>query len=295
MPFFSIVIPTYNRVTLLTRAIDSVLEQTFNDFELIVVDDHCTDDTESVVNRIDDGRVLYLVNERTKGSAGAKNTGVAKAKADWIAFLDDDDYWLPEKLEKQCQKIKGANGRFGLIYTLSSDLKDGVLIKRKGNFVEGWIFWDVLYQDYLNASSVVIRKDVLRSVKGYDENMPAMADTDLFVRIAKLYQVGIVREKLVIRDLASQNRLSGNKYKKLTAQKYFYYKHRRDLVQRPAWKSRVLSSIFGNSLIEGEWKSVLRTFPYAIASMFYDPKKRSRLLPRRSYQALKRRLGGLLK
>jgi glycosyltransferase involved in cell wall biosynthesis len=297
MPFFSIVIPTYNRAGLLARAIDSVLKQSFEDFELIVVDDHSVDDTKNVVNLIKDPRVRYLENRRTKGSAGSKNTGIENAEADWIAFLDDDDYWLPEKLEKQHQKIEQTHGRFGLIYTLSSDLKDEVLIRRKGNFSEGWIFWDLLYQDYLNASSVVIRRDVLQTVKGYDENMPANADTDLFVRIAKLYEIGVVREMLVVRDLTSQNRLSGaeNKHKKLSAQKYFYNKHRRDLVRRPAWKSRILSSIFANSLIEGEWKSVVRTLPYAFASLVYDPKKRSRLLARRSYQALRRRLAALLK
>ncbi len=292
MPFFSIVIPTYNRVTLLKRAIDSVLDQTLNDFELIVVDDHSTDNTESVVNRIDDSRVLYFVNERTKGSAGAKNTGVAKAKAEWIAFLDDDDYWLPEKLEKQYLKIKKANAELGLVYTLSSDLKDGVLIKRKGKIKEGWIFWDLLFNDYIGtASCVAIRKAAIERIGGFDERFPSKVDTDLYIRIARDYRIEIIREVLVVRDLVANNRISINAQKKLTANLLYYRKYHKYLVQRTALKSRALSNIFANALVEGEWKHVIRTFPYAVAAIFYDS-SRIRYLAKRTLRAFKRLLRG---
>ncbi len=292
MPLFSIIIPTYNRVTLLTRAIDSVLEQTLNDFELIVVDDHSTDDTESVVNRIDDSRVLYLVNQRTKGSAGARNTGVAKAKAEWIAFLDDDDYWLPEKLEKQYRKIKEANGELGLVYTLFSELKDGVLIKRKGKIIEGWIFWDLLFNNYIGtASCVAIRKAAIERVDGFDEHFPSKVDTDLYIRIAREYRIGSVREVLVVRDLVANNRISINARKKLNANLLYYRKYHKFLVQRAALKSRALSNIFANALVEREWKHVIRTFPYAIAAIFHDS-NRMRYLARRTLQAIKRLLRG---
>ncbi len=292
MPFFSIVIPTYNRVTLLKRAIDSVLDQTLNDFELIVVDDYSTDDTKSVVNRIDDSRVSYLVNERTKGSAGAKNTGVAKAKAEWIAFLDDDDYWLPEKLEKQYRKIKEANGELGLVYTLTSDLKDGVLIKRKGKIVEGWIFWDLLLNDYIGtASCVAIRKAAIERIGGFDERFPSKVDLDLYIRIAREYRIGIIREVLVVRDLGSNNRISRNARKKLNGHLLYYSKYHKFLVQRTALKSRALTNIFANALIEGEWKHVIRTFPYAIVAIFYDS-SRIRYLAKRTLRAFKRLLRG---
>jgi len=275
---------------LLTRAIDSVLEQTLNDFELMVVNDHSTDDTESAVKRIDDARVLYLVNERTKGSAGARNTGVAKAKAEWIAFLDDDDYWLPEKLEKQYRKIKEANSELGLVYTLLSELKDGVLIKRKGKIIEGWIFWDLLFNNYIGtASCVAIRKAAIERVGGFDERFPSKVDTDLYIRIAREYRIGSVREVLVVRDLGDSNRISINARKKLSANLLYYRKYHKFLVQRAALKSRALSNIFANALVEREWKHVIRTFPYAVAAIFYDS-NRMRYLARRTLQAIKRLL-----
>ncbi len=105
-PFFTVVIPTHNRSILLKRAVESVLSQTFEDFELIVIDDHSTDDTASVVKSFTDPRIRYLINQRTKGACGARNTGIFSAKGKWVAFLDDDDVWLPEKLKYQYEVDK---------------------------------------------------------------------------------------------------------------------------------------------------------------------------------------------
>ena len=106
-PSVSVIIPTYKRAHLVTRAIDSVLNQTFSDVEVIVVDDGSPDNTEEVVRGVVDGRVRYIRHEVNRGLAAAgRNTGIAMARGYYIAFLDDDDEWRADKLEKQLEAIK---------------------------------------------------------------------------------------------------------------------------------------------------------------------------------------------
>ena len=116
-PFFTVVIPTYNRAELLKEAIQSVFDQTFENFELIVIDDHSTDKTKDVVSSFHDSRIKYILNDHAKGGAGTRNAGIFRAKGEWIAFLDDDDIWLPKKLELQYKKIQEIDCTVGLIYT----------------------------------------------------------------------------------------------------------------------------------------------------------------------------------
>jgi glycosyltransferase involved in cell wall biosynthesis len=103
MPFFSVVIPTYNRATCVRRAIDSVLRQTFEDYELIVVDDGSTDNTSEVVRGYGE-RIVY-VSQRNRGVSAARNTGISRSVGDWVAFLDSDDEWLPGYLSKQAELV----------------------------------------------------------------------------------------------------------------------------------------------------------------------------------------------
>ena len=97
----SIIIPMYNREKTIKMAVESILEQTCQDFELIIVDDCSTDNTDEVVASIKDERIRYLKNERNSGAAVSRNRALREAKGRWIAFLDSDDLWMPEKLEKQ--------------------------------------------------------------------------------------------------------------------------------------------------------------------------------------------------
>lgn len=116
MPLVSVVIPTYNRAEFLPRAVESVLRQTVDDFELIVVDDASTDDTEAVVERFDDPRVEYVRHGTNRGGSAARNTGIERSSGEYIAFLDSDDEWYPRKLERQVEELRSRSDEWVATY-----------------------------------------------------------------------------------------------------------------------------------------------------------------------------------
>lgn len=127
MPKVSVVIPTHNRSSLLRRAIQSVLDQTYQDFEIIVVDDASTDDTEAVVKGFADERIRYVRHSENRGEAASRNTGIRLAKGEYIAGHDDDDVWLPPKLEKQVKAFEKASPKVGVV---SPDYREKKMIEK---------------------------------------------------------------------------------------------------------------------------------------------------------------------
>jgi glycosyltransferase involved in cell wall biosynthesis len=117
MPEVSVVIPTYNRAKVLSRAVKSVLNQGYRDFEIIVVDDGSTDNTEQVVGAFDKQQVKYVRHEKNMGPAAARNTGIGHANGKYIAFQDSDDEWFPQKLGRQVEILETASDRVGGVYT----------------------------------------------------------------------------------------------------------------------------------------------------------------------------------
>lgn len=106
-PRVSVVIPTYNRADIITRAVDSVLAQTVDDIEVLIIDDGSTDGTRALIEDIDDSRVRYLAHDTNRGVSAARNTGVEAGRGEYVAFLDSDDEWLPRKLERQLSALDG--------------------------------------------------------------------------------------------------------------------------------------------------------------------------------------------
>lgn len=118
-PTVSVIIPTYNRAHLVGRAIQSVLNQTYKDFELIIVDDGSTDNTEDIIKKYQkkDERIKYIRRKKNKGGSVARNTGINAAIGEYIAFLDSDDEWLTEKLERQMKVFKSTSSEVGVVYS----------------------------------------------------------------------------------------------------------------------------------------------------------------------------------
>lgn len=202
MPVVSVIIPTYNRRMVIERAINSVLNQTFQDFEILVIDDDSSDNTESTVNRINDKRIFYYKHAKNLGPAAARNTGLKIAKGDYFAFLDSDDEWMLNKLENQMSIFKNSNPNLGLVYVKS------VLHKRHKlrthlpyNWLqrnEGFIYQDLLKLNFIDTPATMIKKEVINEVGMFDENFQCLEDYDLFLRIAKKYEIALVNEDLLI-------------------------------------------------------------------------------------------------
>ncbi len=155
VPSFTVVVPTRNRAELLKQAVSSVLEQTLADFELLIVDDNSSDCTQTVVRAFNDPRVRLLQNDRAPGGAGARNVGILHSRGEWVAFLDDDDVWLPRKLEMQHSRAQEVTPDVALIYAgvhrCNPDLTRILSTSRPGR--EGRILDDLLYRNYIGTYS----------------------------------------------------------------------------------------------------------------------------------------------
>jgi len=201
-PRVSVVIATYNYSRFLAESIESVLAQTFSDFELIVVDDGSTDETPALVRRWHaDSRFSYVRKEH-QGAAAAYNTGLTRATGEYAALQAADDVWLPEKLVRQVAALD-ANPAIGLVYSDTTIVDaDGAPQRRHfspGGRVPhvGRVMPTLLFDNFVPASSVVVRQNVLRVVGLHEETLEVCEDWDLWLRIAARYEFGYVDAALV--------------------------------------------------------------------------------------------------
>ena len=211
MPKVSVIIPTYNRPELLEKAIFSVLSQTFQDFELLIVDDASTENCRDIVNGFKDDRIKYIRNEHNKGIAAVRNIGVKNSSGEYIAFLDDDDEWLPHKLEKQVELLDQSNAQLGAVYTgtFSYDgASEKILRETKPRF-RGEILKELLLYNFIVTSSTLFKRSCFEKVGYYDENLSFAEDYDMWIRIAKVFEFDYVGEPL-IRYRIHQNKLTKN-------------------------------------------------------------------------------------
>jgi len=201
MPEVTVVIPTYNRAELLKRAIRTVLNQTYQDFELIVVDDGSTDNTEEVVRSFNDNKVIYIKHERNKGAPAARNTGIRAARGEYVAFQDSDDEWLPEKLEKQIKAFKTASTEIGLVYTGFWRIEgDKRTFFPSPNITpkEGAIHDALLKGNFVGTPSTLVKKECFEKAGMFDEKLPMFEDWELWIRISKCYCFKYIDEALAI-------------------------------------------------------------------------------------------------
>jgi len=198
MPQVSVIIPTYNRAHLLSRAIKSVLNQTFQDFEIIIVDDASTDNTDRLVASFQNSRMIYIQHERNQGSAAARNTALRQAQGEFIAFLDSDDEWLPDKLEKQMKLFSKASQNVGLVVTGAMDIRENIpyqiyLPKFRGNIARR-----ILIENCVGLTSIaLVRKECFTKSGLFDESLRGSEDWDLWIRIAQHYEVDFTPDILL--------------------------------------------------------------------------------------------------
>ena len=207
-PLVSVIIPTFNRGYCLEESIRSVLEQSFIDFELVVVDDGSTDNTSELVRRFPAVKLIRL-EEKNRGVSFARNRGVVEAQGDWVGFLDSDDLWEQGKLATQVKWIE-RHPDLQIVYTDEIWIRNGVRVNpmNKHRKYSGDIFRYCLPLCIVSPSSVLLRAKVLSEVGGFDESMPVCEDYDLWLRIAKRYPFHFIEEKLIVKRGGHEDQLS---------------------------------------------------------------------------------------
>jgi len=230
-PNVSVILPTYNRAQLIGRAIQSVLGQTYSNFELIVIDDGSKDDTENVIEGINDRRIRYIRHESNRGANAARNTGIAAARGEYIAFQDSDDEWLPEKLEKQMEAFRLASRDIGVVYTGFWRIEGNQKIYIPSPKIkprEGNIHARLLYENFVTTQAVVIKKECFEKAGMFDENLPRLQDWELFIRVSKYYPFICIDEPLVASYFTPQS-ISADQRALASAHMYILEKHYGDL------------------------------------------------------------------
>jgi glycosyltransferase involved in cell wall biosynthesis len=192
-PRVSVVIPTYNSAAMVEEAIESVLAQTYRDFEIVVIDDGSTDNTEHVVKRFA-GRIHYF-KQKNEGVSAARNAGIKKSRGQYIAFLDSDDLWLPEKLAEEIPLLD-ADPQLGLVYcdwaVVSGDaLLQASYLKGLGAS-SGYVFDDLIQSGFILTSGVVVRRACLDNVGDFDKSLAIAQDYDLWLRVSYQWRVQLV-------------------------------------------------------------------------------------------------------
>lgn len=234
-PKISVVLPTYNRGYIISRAVESILNQTFSDFELIIVDDGSTDNTESVVRTFRDPRIRY-VKELHRGGAAARNTGIFISRGEFIAFQDSDDEWLPEKLALQAEAFRGAGPEVGIVYTgFWKNTKEGARVYYPSASVrqkEGNIYEELLHGNFVTNQAAMVRRECFYSVGGYDESLPGMHELDLWLRMAKRYEFTYIPKGLVVTHFTEDSITAHHEYR-LKGREIIFSKHFEDFEKYP--------------------------------------------------------------
>jgi len=203
----SVVIPTYNRRSMLGRAVASTLNQTAPPREIIVVDDGSTDDTPVYLKR--HFPEIRVIRQRHGGVSAARNRGVEASEGAWIAFLDSDDEWQPTKLERQAESMR-ANPDLRICHCDEIWIRRGVRVNPKFKHAKagGRIFSRCLPRCVISPSAVVVERSLLFEIGLFDEDLPACEDYDLWLRICSRYPVLFVQQPLVVKHGGHADQLS---------------------------------------------------------------------------------------
>ena len=276
-PLVSVVIPTYGRSHLLTRAIDSVLNQTYTNLEIIVVDDNDSAsehrrNTEKVLQKyIEKNQIQYLKHEKNSGGSAARNTGILASKGEYVALLDDDDEWFSHKIEKQIEYFSKLDDNVGVIYCsyLLEEFNGCVEYRRtqRGDLTKDLL---MLEFDPGASSTLVFRKYVLTNIENFDESFARNQDLEILIRICRKYSIEVCPDILL--KINGHNFPSAQKIE--SVKKHFFKTFKRDIkkfsfiTRRKIYAKHYieLSSLFFS---ERDFHNTLKY--YFIAIIYYMP------------------------
>lgn len=239
-PLISVIIPSYNRSKFLLRAIDSILIQSYKNFELIVVDDGSTDGTFELIESLIKLNQIKYIRIENSGVAKARNVGAKNANGKFLAFLDSDDEWLPHKLQEQVDFF-ATSPHLKIVYGEELWIRNGKRVNQK--FIHkksgGWIFCECVQQCLIAPSSVMLEKDLFFEMAGFDESFVVCEDYDLWLKISSLLEIGFIANPIIIKHGGHDDQLST---------KYFAM----DL-----WRMKSMFSILKNRNLNADHKLVV--------------------------------------
>lgn len=245
----SVIITTYKRPPeMLKRAIDSVISQSNKDWELLVIDDSPSDyeyrpAVKSMVEAFKNYKIRYIPLEKNSGGCVARNRGIRESKGDFITFLDDDDRYLEKKLELQLEALEKnpeAGWVSGFAYSChinnQGEITEKKLVKTQAH--GGMVFDDLILDNYIPSVSAMVKREVLDSVGGFDEKMPAAQDLDLWLRIAQISELVVVKEPMIYQCIHPGERVTRSPEKKLKAYELILEKYSEYMEQHSKVKAK---------------------------------------------------------
>lgn len=199
-PFFTIIIPTYNRVNFLKIAVESLLAQNFTDYQIIIIDDGSSDKTQALIKKYQDVRIKYYY-QNNQGPAAARNLGIKKAKGQYICFLDSDDRFRHDKLAITYKYIE-ENPEHKVFHTEEIWYRKGKLLAQKKQHQKpsGYIFEKAIKICSISISTAVLKKDIFKYTGLFDPALPACEDYDFWLRVTSLYPVYLIPKFLTIKE-----------------------------------------------------------------------------------------------
>ncbi len=244
-PTVTVIIPAYNAGELLDEAVASVREQTYTDYELIVVDDGSTDDTADRAERLADGvPAMRAIRAEHKGLAAARNRAVAEMRGEWIALLDADDLWLPEKL-RRCMDYLAAHPELSIVYTPMAPVRiDGTRMQGHSKPCHAGRLSERLFQSiFVHDPAAVFHRRVIDACGGFDESLPVCVGHEFWLRVSTEFAFGLIDEPLALRrwserSLTRRNRSRGARIKAGMLER-FYREHPDAVGDRRAARRRL--------------------------------------------------------
>ena len=231
LPLVSVIIPTYNRAYLIEQAIYSVLNQTYPNIELIIVDDASNDNTESIIKNFNDARISCIKQKQHAGAAAARNKGILESRGEFISFLDSDDTINPEKIQKQVNAILNADEDVAAVYCGLNliDFKTKEIIGQsihKKNFYNNFKNGKFILTP--TTGTILARKDAIVDIGGFDERLPAHQDTELAIRFCQKYNY-LLLEEFLVNAVKNHDQISSVSKNHIKGKEIIFEKHKKFL------------------------------------------------------------------
>ena len=230
-PKISIIIPTYNRAKKIVGAIRSIQDQTYEDWELIIVDDGSSDNTCEIVEKVanSDRRIKFIRLEKNKGAQAARNRGIRAAKSEWIAFLDSDDQWLPQSLDLRLKVAERENVQIVHSQALVIYPGDKTELYTLSPF-SGWVHKEILSKDGPMFQCLLVKKAALEKIGYLDESLPSFQEWDTSIRLAKIFAFGFENSPTFIYDFRTTDAISRNPIRTARGCEMVVRKHLKDMI-----------------------------------------------------------------